>query len=48
LPDGSVQAFQFDPDSDVAKVMGSLQEGDGITIGYNEKENGSLMIISVE
>lgn len=48
LPDGTVQAFQFDPDSDVAKVMGSLKEGDGITIGYNEKENGSLVIISIE
>ncbi|WP_458408328.1 hypothetical protein [Anaerotignum sp.] len=48
LPDGSVQAFQFDADSDIAKVMGSLKEGDGVTIGYTEKENGSLMIISIE
>ena len=48
LPDGSVQAFQFDADSDIAKVMGSLKEGDGVTIGYNEMENGSLMIVSIE
>ena len=48
LTDGSVQAFQFDPDSDIAKVMGSLAEGDGITIGYTEQANGSLMIVSVE
>lgn len=48
LPDGTVQAFQFDADSDIAKVMGSLTEGDGVTIGYNETENGSLMIVSIE
>lgn len=48
LPDGSVQPFQFDPDSDIAKVMGSLMEGDGITIGYKEQANGSLTIVSVE
>ena len=48
LPDGSVQPFQFDPDSDIAKVMASLTEGDGITIGYAEQANGSLMIVSVE
>ena len=48
LPDGSVQAFQFDADSEIAKIMGSLKEGDGVTIGYNEMENGSLMIISIE
>ena len=48
LPDGSVQPFQFDADSDVGKVMASLQEGDGVTISYKEKANGSLMIISVE
>ncbi|MBR3992856.1 MAG: hypothetical protein IKI92_03220, partial [Anaerotignum sp.] len=48
LPDGTVQAFQFDPDSDVAKIMGSLKEGDGVTIGYNETENGGLMIVSIE
>ena len=48
LPDGSVQPFQFDPDSDIAKVMASLTEGDGITIGYAEQADGSLMLISVE
>lgn len=48
LPDGTVQAFQFDPDSGVAKIMGSLKEGDGVTIGYNETENGGLMIVSIE
>ena len=48
LPDGTVQAFQFDADSDIAKVMGSLKEGDGLTIGYNETENGGLMIVSIE
>ena len=48
LPDGTVQAFQFDADSEIAKIMGSLKEGDGVTIGYNETENGSLMIVSIE
>lgn len=48
LPDGSVQAFQFDGDSEVGKVMGSLKEGDGITIGYREEENGALKIVSIE
>ena len=48
LTDGSVQPFQFDPNSDIAKVIGSLVEGDGITIGYVEQTNGSLMLISVE
>ena len=48
LSDGTVQAFQFDADSDIAKVMTSLKEGDGITIGYTEKENGSLKLISAE
>ncbi len=48
LPDGSVQAFQFDGASDIAKIMGSLKEGDGVTIGYKEMENGSLMIVSIE
>ena len=48
LPDGSVQPFQFDPNSDIAKVMASLTEGDGITIGYVEQENGSLMLVSAK
>ena len=48
LPDGTVQPFQFDADSDVGKVMASLQEGDGVTISYKEKANGSLLILSVE
>ena len=48
LTDGSVQPFQFDPDSDIAKVMASLTEGDGITIGYTEQADGSLMLVSVE
>ncbi|MBR5793352.1 MAG: hypothetical protein IKY28_01640 [Anaerotignum sp.] len=48
LTDGSVQPFQFDPNSDIAKVIGSLVEGDGVTIGYVEQINGSLMLISVE
>ena len=48
LPDGSVQPFQFDADSDIAKIMGSLKAGDGVTIGYTETENGSLMIVSIE
>ena len=48
LTDGSVQPFQFDPNSDIAKVIGSLVEGDGVTIGYVEQTNGSLMLISVE
>ena len=48
LTDGTMQAFQFDADSEIAKIMGSLKEGDGVTIGYHETENGSLMIVSIE
>lgn len=48
LPYGSVQPFQFDADSDAAKVLGSLMEGDGLTIHYTETKNGSLMIVSIE
>ena len=48
LTDGSVQPFQFDPDSDVAKIIASLTEGDGITISYKEQANGSLMLTSIE
>lgn len=48
LPDGSVQPFQFDADSDIAKTLEGLKEGDGLTIGYQETENGSLKIISIE
>ncbi len=48
LSNGEVQAFQFDPASDIAKVMGSLKEGDGITIGYGENKNGGLEIFTVE
>lgn len=48
LPDGTVQAFQFDADSEIAKLMGSLQEGDGVTIGYKKAANGSLTIVSLK
>lgn len=48
MPDGTVQPFQFDPNSDIAEVIGSLTEGDGITISYKEQANGSLMITSIE
>ena len=48
LPDGTVQPFQFDPDSEVAKIIASLTEGDGIAISYKEQTNGSLMITSIE
>lgn len=48
LPDGTVQAFQFDGNSDAAEIFGSLAEGDGLTISYTEAANGGLMITSVE
>ena len=48
LTDGTVQPFQFDPDSEVAKIIASLTEGDGIAISYKEQTNGSLMITSIE
>lgn len=48
LPDGTVQAFQFDANSELSKIFGSLLEGDGITISYTETENGALKIVSVE
>ncbi|MDO4531665.1 MAG: hypothetical protein Q4C06_06750 [Bacillota bacterium] len=45
LPDGSVQPFQFDEASDAAAVLSSLQEGDGVTIGYIAD---SLKIVTAE
>ena len=48
LPDGSVQPFQFDADSEVAKTLEGLKEGDGLTIGYTETAGGSLKIVSIE
>lgn len=48
LPDGTVQAFQFDTDTEAAEVFGSLAEGDGLTIHYTEAANGALMITTVE
>ncbi len=48
LTDGSVQPFQFDPDSDVAEVISNLKEGDGITISYAEQTDGSMMLISIQ
>lgn len=48
LPDGAVQAFQFDADSDIAKVIASLKEGDGVTISYTETANGSMNLVSID
>ena len=48
LTDGSVQPFQFDADSEVAKTLEGLKEGDGLTIGYTETAGGSLKIVSIE
>lgn len=48
LPDGSVQPFQFDTESDAANIMASLNEGDGITVYYYEAANGGLMIAGIE
>lgn len=48
LPDGTVQAFQFDAGSDAGNILSSLKEGDGVTIGYTETENGALKIVSAE
>ncbi len=48
LSDGSVQAFQFKPDSDLAKVFSSLMEGDGVYISYAENAGGAMEILSVE
>lgn len=48
LSDGTVQAFQFDTDTEAAEVFGSLAEGDGLTIHYTEAANGALMITTVE
>lgn len=48
LPDGSVQPFQFEADSDVAAVFSALEAGDGVTIAYLETGGGSMTIISAE
>lgn len=48
LSDGTVQAFQFDANSNLANIIGSLKEGDGLTIQYTEPANGGPLIISVE
>ena len=48
LPDGTVQAFQFEEYTDAAATFASLQEGDGIAITYVEMENGALKILTAE
>lgn len=48
LPDGSVEAFQFDADSAVAEALSSLKEGDGITIHYTHPANSAPMLLAVE
>ena len=48
LPDGSVQPFQFEADSDVAAFLSTLEAGDGVTIAYLETGGGSMTIISAE
>ena len=48
LPDGSVQPFQFEADSDVAAFLSTLDAGDGVPIAYLETVGGSMTIISAE
>lgn len=48
LPDGTVQAFQFEDYTDAAATFAALEEGDGIAITYVETENGSLKILTAE
>lgn len=48
LPDGTVQAFQFEEYTDPAATFVSLQEGDGVFITYVETETGALKILTAE
>lgn len=49
LPDGSIQAFQFDSESAAGKIINSLNEGDGFTFGYTtDNATGANIIVSVK
>ena len=49
LPDGSIQAFQFDANSTAGAILSSLKEGDGITIGYiTDAQTGAAKIVTAE
>lgn len=49
LPDGSIQAFQFDPESAAGKIINSLSEGDGFTFGYTtDNATGANIIVSAK
>lgn len=49
LPDGGIQAFQFDAGSEVAEKISSLQEGDGFTFGYiADTATGANRIVSIK
>lgn len=48
LPDGTVQAFQFESYTDAAATFAVLEEGDGIAITYIETETDALKILTAE
>lgn len=49
LPDGSIRAFQFDPESAAGKIINSLGEGDGFTFGYTtDAKTGASVILTAE
>ncbi len=49
LPDGTVQTFQIDADSETSEALQSLKEGDGVTFSYvTDVTTGTAKIISAE
>ena len=49
LPDGTVQTFQIDADSETSEALQSLKEGDGVTFSYvTDTATGAVKIVSAE
>lgn len=49
LPDDSIQAFQFDPESAAGKIISNLGAGDDFTFGYiTDTKTGASVIVTAE
>jgi len=49
LPDDSICAFQFDPESQAGKYIQQLSQGEGVTLGYvTDSKTGASIIVTAE
>lgn len=49
LPDDSICAFQFDPESEAGKYIHQLTQGEGVTLGYiTDPQTGASIIVTAE